>query len=89
MAERFFATFTRALIDRQRWPTRHAIFEWLEVCSNRQRRHSARGYRSPAAFEALSAGVAAAYPIPVHGTGASSVIAAGRSIDPVVWDAIA
>jgi putative transposase len=56
MAESFFATFKGELIDRVRWPTRRgvrqAIFEWLEVFYNRQRRHSALGYLSPVAFEA-------------------------------------
>jgi transposase InsO family protein len=56
MAESFFATFKGELIDRFRWPTRRAarraIFEWLEVFSYRQRRHSALGYLSPVAFEA-------------------------------------
>lgn len=56
MAESFFGTFKAELIDRVRWPTRQvarqAIFEWLEVFYNRQRRHSALGYVSPAAFEA-------------------------------------
>ncbi len=55
MAESFFATLKSELIDRQVWPTRRAarqaIFEWLEVFYNRQRRHSALGYLSPAAFE--------------------------------------
>lgn len=55
MAESFFATLKRDLIDRQRWPTRaaarQAIFEWIEVWYNRQRRHSALGYLSPVAFE--------------------------------------
>lgn len=64
MAESFFATFKSELIDRRRWPTRQAarraIFEWLEVFYNRQRRHSALGYLSPAAFEAQHADVAAA-----------------------------
>jgi len=64
MAESFFATFKAELIDRQRWPTRqaarHAIFEWLEVFYNRQRRHSALGYLSPAAFEGRHADVAVA-----------------------------
>ena len=56
MAESFFATFKSELIDRVRWASRRAarqaIFEWLEVFSNRQRRHSALGYLSPVAFEA-------------------------------------
>jgi transposase InsO family protein len=56
MAESFFATFKSELIDRVRWPSRRAarqaIFEWLEVFYNRQRRHSALGYLSPVAFEA-------------------------------------
>jgi putative transposase len=55
MAESFFATFKGELIDRVRWPTRRtarqAIFEWLEVFYNRQRRHSALGYLSPVAYE--------------------------------------
>jgi transposase InsO family protein len=64
MAESFFATFKSELIDRRRWPTRQAarraIFEYLEVFYNRQRRHSALGYLSPTAFEAQGAGAAAA-----------------------------
>ena len=56
MAESFFATLKGELIDRQVWTTRRAarqaIFEWIEVFYNRQRRHSALGYLSPAAFEA-------------------------------------
>ena len=63
MAESFFATLKAELINRARWPTRQAarmaIFDWLEVFYNRQRRHSALGYRSPAAFEAHHAAVAA------------------------------
>jgi putative transposase len=64
MAESFFATLKGELIDRQRWPTRaaarRAIFEWIEVFYNRQRRHSALGYLSPAAFEECLAGAIAA-----------------------------
>lgn len=55
MAESFFATLKAELIDRQAWPTRRAargaIFEWIEGFYNRQRLHSALGYRSPVAFE--------------------------------------
>ena len=43
------------LADAQVWPSRAAartaIFEWLEVWYNRQRRHSALAYRAPVAHE--------------------------------------
>ncbi len=43
------------LVDTRTWPTRaaarQAIFAWLEVWYNRQRRHSALDYRSPVAHE--------------------------------------
>ncbi len=56
MAESFFATRKAELIDPQAWPTRAAartaIFEWIEVWYNRQRRHSALAYRAPVAHEA-------------------------------------
>jgi len=59
MAESFFATLKSELIDTRPWPTRRAarqaIFEWLEVWYNRQRAHSALGYRSPVAFEQVLA----------------------------------
>ena len=55
LAERFFATPRAELIDTTTWPTRDAarlaIFEWLEVWYNRQRRHSALAYRAPVAHE--------------------------------------
>jgi hypothetical protein len=39
------------LLDRRRWTTRielaNAIFEYLEIFHNRQRRHSALGWRTP------------------------------------------
>ena len=64
MAESFFASFKSELIDRARWPTRRAarqaIFEWIEVFYNRQRRHSALGYLSPVTFEARTVQTAAA-----------------------------
>ena len=55
MAESFFATLKAELADAGTWPTRAAartaIFEWLEVWYNRQRRHSALAYRAPVAHE--------------------------------------
>ena len=56
VAESFFATLKTELVHRQHWGTRHqartAIFEYIEVFYNRQRRHSTLGYQSPADFEA-------------------------------------
>ncbi|MEA2585862.1 MAG: putative transposase [Thermomicrobiales bacterium] len=47
------------LVERHHWPTRQdarrAIFESLEVVSNRQRLHSALGYLAPVAFEEMRA----------------------------------
>ena len=55
MAERCFATLKAELVDTRAWPTRaaarQAIFEWIEVWYNRQRRHSALDYQAPATFE--------------------------------------
>jgi len=55
MAESFFATLKAEIADTQVWPSRAAartaIFEWIEVWYNRQRRHSALGYQSPIAWE--------------------------------------
>ncbi len=55
MAESFFATLKAELVDARTWPTRvaarQAIFEWIEVWYNRQRRHSALAYRTPVARE--------------------------------------
>jgi putative transposase len=55
MAESFFATLKRELIPEAGWPTkaaaRAAVFEWIAVYYNRQRRHSSIGYRTPVEFE--------------------------------------
>jgi putative transposase len=55
MAESFFATLECELLARQLFRTqleaRSALFEYIEVFYNRQRRHSALGYLSPEAFE--------------------------------------
>ena len=55
MAESFFATLECELLARQPFRThleaRTALFEYIEVFYNRQRRHSALGYLSPDAYE--------------------------------------
>jgi putative transposase len=55
MAEPFFATLERELLDRTRFQTqaeaRMAVFEWIEGWYNPQRRHSSIGYLSPNEFE--------------------------------------
>ena len=52
VAESFFATIKRELIDTRPWPTKarlhRAIFEWTEGWYNTRRLHSALGYRTPA-----------------------------------------
>lgn len=55
VAESFFATVKVELVHDARWPTRAAarlaLFEYIEVYYNGQRRHSSLGYLSPRAFE--------------------------------------
>lgn len=55
MAESFFATLEREVLNRRRFKTqaeaRLAIFEWLEGWYNPHRRHSALGYLSPINYE--------------------------------------
>jgi transposase InsO family protein len=55
MAESFFAPLECEVLARQTFRTRAeartALFEYIEVFSNRQRRHSALGYLSPEADE--------------------------------------
>src|SRR5215217_1063590 len=55
VAESFFATLECELLDRYPWPTRAglrtAIFDFIEVFYNRQRRHSTLDYHPPAAYE--------------------------------------
>ena len=56
VAESFFATLKRDLIDRRTWPTRaglrQALFDYIEGWYNSRRLHSSLGYRSPAEYEA-------------------------------------
>ena len=55
MAESFFATLEREVINRRRFKSqaeaRMTIFRWLEGWYNPHRRHSALGYLSPINYE--------------------------------------
>ena len=55
VAESFFATLECELLDRHPWPTRAglrtAIFDFIEIFYNRQRRHSTLDDHPPAAYE--------------------------------------
>ena len=55
MAESFFATIKRELIDARAWPTRtglrRSVFEYIEGWYNTRRLHSTLGYLSPAQYE--------------------------------------
>jgi transposase InsO family protein len=57
VAESFFATIKRELIDTRSWPTRaglrREIFEYIEGWYNTRRLHSTLGYLSPAQYEAI------------------------------------
>jgi putative transposase len=56
VAESFFATIKRELIDTQTWRSRQelhaAVFEYIEGWFNTRRLHSSLGYVSPATWEA-------------------------------------
>ena len=61
MAETFFATLERELIDRQpgrrfasRSDARARVFDYVEGFYNQKRLHSSLGYLSPAQFERSS-----------------------------------
>jgi len=55
VVESFFATLTKELLVDDLFETRaqasRALFEFMEIWYNRQRRHSALGYRTPIEFE--------------------------------------
>ncbi|MFF9222173.1 integrase core domain-containing protein, partial [Streptomyces viridosporus] len=56
LAESFFATIKRELLDTSSWPSRRAsartaIFDFIEGWYNLHRLHSSLGYRSPAEYE--------------------------------------
>lgn len=55
--ESFWARMQVELLNRRRWRTRlelaTAIFEYLEIFQNRQRRHSAIGMHTPVEYERI------------------------------------
>ena len=55
VAESFFATLECELLDRYDWPIRQAlrtaVFDFIEVFYNRQRRHSTLNYLTPTDYE--------------------------------------
>lgn len=59
LAESFFATLQLELFDRRRWQTRRelaqAIFEYIEVFYNPERRHTSINYLSPIEYETYHA----------------------------------
>jgi putative transposase len=58
VAESFFATLKKELINRRSWPAkaelRTEVFDYIEVFYNRERRHSTLGQRSPADYEKIN-----------------------------------
>ena len=56
IVESFMATLKWELVAGANWPTRRpaarALFEYLEIWYNRQRRHSSLGYRTPVEYAA-------------------------------------
>ena len=57
VAETFFATLKKELVNRRAWPSRlelqSAVFEYIEAFYNRQRRHSTLNMLSPVTYEQL------------------------------------
>ncbi len=55
LAETFFATLKKELVNRRSWPTRRelsrAAFDYVETFYNHRRRHSTLGYLSPRQYE--------------------------------------
>ena len=63
VAESFFSTLKQELISRRKWKdeaeVRSALFEYIEVFYNRERRHSTLEYASPSRYEEIHAAEAA------------------------------
>ena len=57
VAESFFATLKKELINRRSWPTKNElrtqVFDYIEVSYNRERRHSTLRQRSPADYKKM------------------------------------
>jgi putative transposase len=57
VAETFFATLKKELVNRRSWPSRlelqSTVFEYIEAFYNRRRRHSTLGMLSPIDYEQL------------------------------------
>ncbi len=57
--ESFFGTRKDELVHQAHYPTRDAakrdLFAYIETCDNRQRLHSALGYRTPEQMQAKAA----------------------------------
>ena len=55
VAESFFATLKKELVDRRSWPQKHElrseVFDYIETFYNRRRRHGTLGMLSPVDFE--------------------------------------
>lgn len=59
MMESFWSSMQIELLNRKKWKTRtelaNAIFDYIEIFHNRQRRHSALEYKTPIEYELASA----------------------------------
>ena len=58
VAESFFATLKKELVNRRSWPTRAelrtAVFDYIEIFYNATRRHSTLGMLSPSEYEKIT-----------------------------------
>jgi transposase InsO family protein len=55
MMESLWSSMQIEMLNRKRWKTRielaNAMFDYIEIFYNRQRRHSGLGYRTPIEYE--------------------------------------